>query len=49
MVFYMHEEDQDQLKGAKNMELLPKITGFLRPLGLAWSVAAAIRDKPNLA
>ena len=35
MVFYMHEEDQDQLKGAKNMELLPKITDFLRPLSLA--------------
>ena len=45
----MHEEDQDQLKGAKNMELLPKITDFLRPLSLAWNVAATIQDKLNLA
>ena len=45
----MHEEDQDQLKGPKNMELHPKITGFLRPLSLAWNVAATIQDKLNLA
>ena len=49
----MREEGQDQLKGAKSMELLPKKIIFPRPichfLSLSWKVAATNQDKMILA
>ena len=49
----IYEMDQDQFRGAKNMEPHPKKQFFPRPLSrffnLAWNVAATNQDKLSLA